>query len=171
MDELVLSGYPGVPITGSPAVSAKDTSVAGKISIVLTWNSTPPDDYEMNILWSKESFAGNWMFTQEDSPVQFKFDSTCGDSSDSGDNSASSDPAFTEGFGGATIADGVYTFPSGSESWAGFANKNADLYPFSFPYGGQITFNAATQGTDVAMNFNFEKNPNPVVFSVQCSEL
>ena len=40
----------------------------------------------MNILWSKESFAGNWMFTQEDSPVEFKFDSTCGDSSDSGNN-------------------------------------------------------------------------------------
>ena len=122
MDELVLSGYPGVPITGSPAVSAKDTSVAGKISIVLTWNSTPPDDFEMNILWSKESFAGNWMFTQEDSPVEFKFDSTCGDSSDSGNNNqdqgggdtTSSDPAFTGSFGDATYDAGtnLYTFPS-----------------------------------------------------------
>ena len=84
---------------------------------------------------------------------------------DTSDDSSggSSDPAFTEGFGGATIADGVYTFPSGSDSWAGFANKNANLYPFSFPYGGQITFNAATQGTDVAMNFKFEKNPHPDV--------
>lgn len=87
---------------------------------------------------------------------------TSNDSS-GGDNNASSDPAFTESFGGATIADGVYTFPSGSQSWAGFANENADLYPFSFPYGGQITFNAATQGTDVAMNFKFEKNPHPDV--------
>ena len=109
VDELVLSGYPGVPITGSPAVSAKDTSVAGKISIDLTWNSTPPDDFEMNILWSKASFAGNWMFTQEDSPVEFKFDSSCGDSSGNdsqdqgGDNNASSDPAFTGSFGGCYI--------------------------------------------------------------------
>ena len=39
------------------------------------------------------------MFTQEDSPVEFKFDSSCGDSSGNdsqdqgGDNNASSDPA------------------------------------------------------------------------------
>ena len=173
VDELVLSGYPGVPITGSPAVSAKDTSVAGKISIVLTWNSTPPDDFEMNILWSKESFAGNWMFTQEDSPVEFKFDSTCGDSSDSGNNNqdqgggdnTSSDPAFTGSFGDATYDAGtnLYTFPSGAQAWAGFANENNTLYPLSFPYGGKITFNAATQGTDVEMNFKFEKNPHPDV--------
>ena len=171
VDELVLSGYPGVPITGSPAVSAKDTSVAGKISIDLTWNSTPPDDYEMNILWSKASFAGNWMFTQEDSPVEFKFDSSCGDSSGNdsqdqgGDNNASSDPAFTGSFGNATYDAGtnLYTFPSGAEAWAGFANENNTLYPFTFQYGGKITFNAATQGTDVEMNFKFEKNPHPDV--------
>ena len=33
----------------------------------------------------------------------------------------------------------------------------------SFQYGGKITFNAATQGTDVEMNFKFEKNPHPDV--------
>ena len=82
-----------------------------------------------------------------------------------GDNNASSDPAFTGSFGNATYDAGtnLYTFPSGAEAWAGFANENNTLYPFTFQYGGKITFNAATQGTDVEMNFKFEKNPHPDV--------
>lgn len=69
----------------------------------------------------------------------------------------------TGSFGGATVSDNVFNFPSGSEAWAGFANEDTTIYPFSFPNGGKITFNAATAGTDVAINFRFEKNPHPDV--------
>jgi len=72
--------------------------------------------------------------------------------------------AYTGTFGGATVsADGVYNFPTGSETWAGFANENAGMYPLSFENGGRITLNAATEGTDVVIKFKFEKNPHPDV--------
>ena len=48
---------------------------------------------------------------------------------------------FSEAFGGAVIGEGgTYTFPTGAEAWAGFANMNTALYPLSFPAGGKITF-------------------------------
>jgi len=71
--------------------------------------------------------------------------------------------AFTGTFGGATVADNVYNFPTGSEAWAGFANENADIYPLSFPNGGRIAFNGSTAGTDVSINFRFERLPHPDV--------
>ena len=73
------------------------------------------------------------------------------------DNSAT----FTGSFGGATVVDNVFNFPTGSESWAGFANENAGIYPLSFPFGGKVTFNGSTAGTDVDINFKFEFNPHP----------
>jgi hypothetical protein len=82
-----------------------------------------------------------------------------------GDNPGTNySPAYTEGFNGATVSEGVYEFPTaGSETWAGFANKNAVIYPLSFPNGGKITFNAATSGTDIVVYFKFEKEPYPNV--------
>ena len=50
-----------------------------------------------------------------------------------------------EGFGGAVFDEAAssYTFPAGSEDWAGFANLNTDIYPFTFANAGSITFTAA----------------------------
>ena len=49
-----------------------------------------------------------------------------------------------DGVFGGFVADGdTFTFPSGSEVWAGVANTNADLYPLSFPEGGEVRFRAA----------------------------
>ena len=168
VDELIVNNSNG-PITGEPQVSAKDDSVSGKLSITLTWPNNVPDNVTLNALWSKSSNPGNWQLSQQD--ITIPFNSSCGDSSGNdsqdqgGDNNASSDPAFTGSFGNATYDAGtnLYTFPSGAEAWAGFANENNTLYPFTFQYGGKITFNAATQGTDVEMNFKFEKNPHPDV--------
>ena len=70
IDELVIPA-----VTGAPAFSAKDTSVDGKISITLTWENAPTSDIDINILWSKESFGGNWQLSQD--PVSVKFDSSC----------------------------------------------------------------------------------------------
>ena len=69
-----------------------------------------------------------------------------------------------DGVFGGFVADGdTFTFPSGSEAWAGVANTNADLYPLSFPEGGEVLFRAAIPegGVDTTINFKFEANPSP----------
>jgi hypothetical protein len=64
-------------------------------------------------------------------------------------------------FGGMTDADDTYTFPASAESWGGFSNTNATLYPFKFPLGGKITFKAAIPagGLDTSVKFRFEDVP------------
>ena len=47
---------------------------------------------------------------------------------------------FSGTFGGSTVTDEVCEFPSGAEGYAGFANNNTDLYPFTFEFGGKVTF-------------------------------
>ena len=69
-------------------------------------------------------------------------------------------------FGGAEAdADtDTYTYPVGAESWAGFSNDNAALYPFIFPAGGTISFTAAVpSGGDANLRFRFEKAAHPDV--------
>ena len=75
------------------------------------------------------------------------------------------DPAaFTEAFGGATHVEGAYTFPTGAEAWAGFANLNTDLYPLAFPNGALITFTGSVpSGVAADVRFRFEFNPYPDV--------
>ena len=71
------------------------------------------------------------------------------------------------GFGGAVYDEAAssYTFPAGSEVWAGFANLNVDIYPFTFANGGSITFTAAVAagGSDTNVYFRFERLPFPDV--------
>jgi hypothetical protein len=72
---------------------------------------------------------------------------------------------FSGAFAGAVYdaATSTHTFPTGAEGYAGFANNNADLYPFTFPNGGTVTFTAAAPGADVNVNFRFERLPYPDV--------
>jgi hypothetical protein len=70
---------------------------------------------------------------------------------------------FTGAFAGTTVSDDTYTFPTGAEVYAGFANDNGDLYPLSFPNGGTITFTGSAVSDDVNVRFRFEKNPFPDV--------
>jgi len=70
---------------------------------------------------------------------------------------------FSEAFGGTTIVDGVYTYPSGTESWAGFANMNTDLYPMTLEKGAAITFTGSAVAADVDVRFRFERLPFPDV--------
>ena len=52
--------------------------------------------------------------------------------------------AVMNGVFGGFVADGdTFMFPTGAEDWAGVANTNADLYPLSFPEGGEVLFRAA----------------------------
>ena len=75
-------------------------------------------------------------------------------------------PADFSGVFGGSIRDGdTYTFPTGAEGFAGFANLNADVYPFTFPSGGKVTFTAAipSGGADTNVRFVFENAPFPDV--------
>ena len=70
---------------------------------------------------------------------------------------------FSGVFGGSTV-DGpetnTYTVPAGSEAWAGFANEDTTVYPFTFAEGGHITFTASA-ATPTTVRFRFEKAPHP----------
>jgi len=70
---------------------------------------------------------------------------------------------FSGNFAGAVKEGDTYTFPTAAESYAGFANNNADLYPFTFPNGGTVTFTAAAPSGNVNVNFRFERLPYPDV--------
>ena len=79
-----------------------------------------------------------------------------------------------EVFGGAVYdasdcANPTYTFPAGANDggpvfpWAGFADKIAaeSAYPYSFPYGGDITFTASADAAGQRMRFKFEREGYP----------
>ena len=73
------------------------------------------------------------------------------------------DVVFSGVFGGTFYDSGVYTNPTGSQSWGGFANEDASLYPLSFVDGGSITFTGSTPAPSAATDvyFRFEYNPYP----------
>ena len=75
--------------------------------------------------------------------------------------------ATMEGFGNNTIDTdtSTYMYPANAEAWGGFANVNAELYPFNFALGGKVTFTASIPSgeSDVTVNFRFEKNAFPDV--------
>ena len=72
------------------------------------------------------------------------------------------DVVFSGVFGGTFYDSGVYTNPTGSQSWGGFANEDASLYPLSFVDGGSITFTGSTpEMTATDVYFRFEYNPYP----------
>ena len=78
---------------------------------------------------------------------------------------AASDVIFHGVFDGSVVDSNTYTFPTGAQSWAGFANLDTTIYPFSFPGGGEITFTGATGDSvdTVDVYFRFEYNPHPDV--------
>ena len=97
---------------------------------------------------------------------QYIVDHMSSDNSDSGSSGSTvSDPAvINEAFGGATYEGETFTFPSGAEAWAGFANMNTNLYPITFPDGGSLSFTGAVpSGGSVNVRFRFEYKPYPDV--------
>ena len=65
---------------------------------------------------------------------------------------------------GATLDNGVFTFPSDAQVWAGFANDDNSVYPFSFSSPGQINFTASVpSGGSADVRFRFERLPYPNV--------
>ena len=90
----------------------------------------------------------------------YVFGGGCRISGDTGDEPGI---IFSGPFGGAIVDGQTYTNPTGAEGWAGFANEDVGLYPFSFPYGGSVAFEAHTTGGDVDVYFRFEYMPHPDV--------
>ena len=91
-----------------------------------------------------------------------------GGSNDTGtgdiDGTVSDAAVIDEAFGGATFEGETFTFPSGAEAWAGFANMNTSLYPFIFQDGGSLSFTGSVpSGGSVNVRFRFEYNPYPDV--------
>ena len=87
---------------------------------------------------------------------------------ESDDNDDSSLPSsyyadFNEAFGGTVYAPQTFTFPTGAESWAGFANMNTSMYPLSIENGGKITFTAPASSAGSEIRFRFEYQPHPNV--------
>ncbi len=70
VDFLLVAGGSGAMI------SDENTTIPGKISRTLTWAGTPPAEVELNVLWSKESFAGNWQLSPAD--ITVPFEAVCG---------------------------------------------------------------------------------------------
>ena len=69
---------------------------------------------------------------------------------------------FIEAFGGGTYEGETFTFPSSAEPWAGFANMDLSLYPFTFQNGGKISFTGSVPSDgSVQIKFRFEKDPHP----------
>ncbi|MBM56277.1 MAG: hypothetical protein CMB32_06950, partial [Euryarchaeota archaeon] len=67
-------------------------------------------------------------------------------------------------FGGSTYDEltNTYTNPAGSETWAGFANQDTEIYPLTFGTGGSISFTASVpSGGNADVNFRLEANPYP----------
>lgn len=71
--------------------------------------------------------------------------------------STASNIIFSNAMGGGTYSENVYNRPSAAESWAYFENGDDSLYPFSFPNGGVITFDAYASNTSAEIHFTFEK--------------
>ena len=69
------------------------------------------------------------------------------------------DADFSGAFGGTTVENDVYSFPSSAETWAGWANNTGSIYPLGFPNGGTITFTASSAGADAGIFFRFERLP------------
>ena len=83
------------------------------------------------------------------------------------------DLKFSDVFGGSqyNVNTSTYTIPTEAENGAGFAlglEFHDSRYPFQFPNGGQITFNATNEtindnNSNIDIEFKFEKNPSPDV--------
>jgi hypothetical protein len=71
---------------------------------------------------------------------------------------------FVEAFGDTTIDGSVFTFPTGAQSWGGFANMNTSLYPITIAEDSVITFTGSVPaGGSADVRFRFEFNPYPDV--------
>ena len=131
----------------------------------VTINSAEPTQYSIDIPSQGENTFSSFLLyiVERDQPVMVKDVMVASaEAMEAPTNDAIAD--FTTGAFGNAVVDAeteTYTFPSGAEGWAGFAN-NAEIYPLSFPEGGYVTFTASAAAA-TNMRFRFEFMPFPDV--------
>ena len=131
----------------------------------VTINSAEPTQYSIDIPSQGENTFSSFLLyiVERDQPVMVKDVMVASaEAMEAPTNDAIAD--FTTGAFGNAVVDAeteTYTFPSGAEGWAGFAN-NADIYPLSFPEGGYVTFTASAAAA-TNLRFRFEFMPFPDV--------
>ena len=130
----------------------------------VTINSAEPTQYSIDIPSQGENTFSSFLLyiVERDQPVMVKDVMVASaEAMEAPTNDAIAD--FTTGAFGNAVVDAeteTYTFPSGAEGWAGFAN-NAEIYPLSFPEGGYVTFTAsAAAATNVRFRFEFMPFPD-----------
>ena len=130
----------------------------------VTINSAEPTQYSIDIPSQGENTFSSFLLyiVERDQPVMVKDVMVASaEAMEAPTNDAIAD--FTTGAFGNAVVDAeteTYTFPSGAEGWAGFAN-NAEIYPLSFPEGGYVTFTAsAAAATNVRFRFEFLPFPD-----------
>ena len=130
----------------------------------VTINSAEPTQYSIDIPSQGENTFSSFLLyiVERDQPVMVKDVMVASaEAMEAPTNDAIAD--FTTGAFGNAVVDAeteTYTFPSGAEGWAGFAN-NAGIYPLSFPEGGYVTFTAsAAAATNVRFRFEFMPFPD-----------
>ena len=82
------------------------TTIGGKYRNDMTWN-TQVDSVDINVLWSKQSFGGNWQWSTTN--VRVAVADTC--SSTSAPVSGCTDPTATNYDPTATVDDGSCVYP------------------------------------------------------------
>jgi uncharacterized surface protein with fasciclin (FAS1) repeats len=134
-------------------------------------NSATPTEYSVELpAQGDQTFASFLLYLvdQDQAVTITNVVVTSGTATDEGSAGSSGSVAdFSEGAfdGSGAVVDSVtetYTFPSTAQSWAGFANNAADIYPLTFSEGGTITFTAAAE-TPTSLFFRFEDLPYPNV--------
>ena len=130
----------------------------------VTINSAEPTQYSIDIPSQGENTFSSFLLyiVERDQPVMVKDVMVASaEAMEAPTNDAIAD--FTTGAFGNAVVDAeteTYTFPSGAEGWAGFAN-NAEISPLSFPEGGYVTFTAsAAAATNVRFRFEFMPFPD-----------
>lgn len=164
---ITLKGLSTVTLEAGQSFAESGATAIDDIDGILNYTTsgtvgTAPGTYSLT--YTTSDSAGNTATTYR-TVVVLEADNNSGTA-----GSSNTDPdaiSMTEGFGDAVFEEttSTYTFPTGAEDWAGFANMNRDIYPLSFANGGMVTFTAALAagGSDTPVYFRFERLPYPDV--------
>ena len=148
---------PGGGDAGEPSYNTEAVTISGTEEKEYTIDvpAQPADrTYSSFLLYVGEPFNPTY-----DTPVVVKDVFVTGTVVNAGNGGGTA--SFTEAFGGTTISeDGTqFTWPTGAQSWGGFANMNADIYPMKLGGGATIKFTGAASAGDVDVQFRFERLP------------